>query len=584
MLVGLCLSSFSFFAVAASPTATIEMMHSYDRYVSGGSYPVLFKITIEEGWGIHGPHEGEEGLIPTRLSFDPSSELTIVSVVFPQPQKQAYDYTSEAIEVYTKEVWVKASLLIHDSPSALDTVLSGRFSYQACSTHLCRPPETVSIVAPIAIVPAGVSATRVNQALFAFEDETPDSNRLPPGPTATSGFWYTLMGLFIAGLALNLTPCIYPLIPITVSYFGGRSADQQQNKWFHAVLYTTGLSITNSILGVVAALTGGLVGATLQHPIVLIFISSVMIGLSLSFFGVWEFRVPHVFTRAASSNYQGYFGTFFMGLTLGIVAAPCVGPFIIGLLAWVSRIGDPLIGFFYFFVLSIGMALPLCLLALFSGALHRLPKSGDWMIWIRKIMGWILVAMAAYIVKPIIADTTVKEGLFCSILIAAGLHLGFLERSTARSARFLALKRTVGILFCLAGVFSLIYPGRPAIGVSWRSYSPETVVEAKNANRPVLLDFYADWCLPCKELDHGVFADSRVVELSNSFLPLRLDLTRRQPHQDQLLRKYNVRGVPAVLFIDSEGHEKRELRVESYVEADEFLHLMKRALREDAKE
>ena len=205
---------------------------------------------------------------------------------------------------------------------------------------------------------------------------------------------WTLLGIFAGGIALNLTPCVYPMIPITVSYFGGRAtsdaAHGKSRLVAHGLCYLLGLSFTNSVLGVIAALTGSLMGAVLQHPAVLIAVAAVLIVFATSLFGLWELRLPGGLTQAAAKSYSGYFGSLFMGLTLGVVAAPCIGPFVLGLLTWVASMGSPWLGFIVFFTLSIGLGLPLFILALFSGQLQRLPRSGGWMLWVRKLMGWVL--------------------------------------------------------------------------------------------------------------------------------------------------------------------------------------------------
>ncbi len=163
---------------------------------------------------------------------------------------------------------------------------------------------------------------------------------------------WTLMGIFAGGIALNLTPCVYPLIPITVSYFGGQSRQSQVKLAIHAACYIAGLSFTNSVLGVFAAMTGGLLGALLQNPLVLSLVALVLVFFATSLFGLWELRLPYSLTQAASKTYAGYFGSVFMGLTLGVVASACIGPFILGLLTWVASMGNPLIGFIIFFVLE----------------------------------------------------------------------------------------------------------------------------------------------------------------------------------------------------------------------------------------
>ena len=206
---------------------------------------------------------------------------------------------------------------------------------------------------------------------------------------------WTLLGIFAGGIALNLTPCVYPLIPITVSYFGGRSGRGVGRLLIHAGGYIGGLAFTNSLLGVVAAMTGGLMGVMLQNPAVLVLVAAILLFFASSLFGFWELRLPVSLTQAASKSYTGYFGSLFMGVTLGIVAAPCIGPFVLGLLTWVASMGNPYLGFIIFFTLSLGLGLPLFFLAMFSGQIAKLPRSGEWMLWVRKLMGWVLVGMAA---------------------------------------------------------------------------------------------------------------------------------------------------------------------------------------------
>ncbi len=144
---------------------------------------------------------------------------------------------------------------------------------------------------------------------------------------------------------MNLTPCVYPLIPITVSYFGGRNTQGKSGLMGHGICYIGGLTLTNSMLGVMAALTRGLIGELLQSPLVLMAIAAVLTAFAISLFGFWELRLPFWLTRAASKSYTGFFGSFFMGITLGVVAAPCIGPFVLGLLTWVAALGDPLTRF-----------------------------------------------------------------------------------------------------------------------------------------------------------------------------------------------------------------------------------------------
>ena len=385
----------------------------------------------------------------------------------------------------------------------------------------------------------------------------------------------TLVGIFFGGMALNLTPCVYPLIPITVSYFGGRSGQGKGRLLGHGLCYVGGLAMTNSSLGVAAAMTGGLMGAMLQNPWVLATVAGVLLVFASSLMGFWEMRLPTGLTRMATKNYAGYFGTFFMGMTLGVVAAPCIGPFVLGLLTWVASTGNPVFGFTVFFTLSVGLGLPLFVLAMFSGRLEKLPRSGEWMNWVRRAMGWVLIGMAAYFIRPLLPK--VGAVIVTSLIaLAAGIHLGWIDRTTAAFKAFKWIKTGVGVAAVAMAVFltaSFLLRGP---GVAWQAYSPELVRQAAAANRPVIIDFYATWCTPCRELDEITFHDSQVVQLSQQVTMIKIDLSRGDnPVEQALLQEYGVKGVPTIVFLDGAGHERHDLRLVEFMEPRRFVLQMR---------
>lgn len=397
-----------------------------------------------------------------------------------------------------------------------------------------------------------------------------------PGPLYGWAMLWTLLGIFAGGMALNLTPCVYPLIPITVSYFGGRSEGGQGRLVINGLCYLAGLAVTNSVLGVVAALTGGLMGAMLQNPLVLGLVAAVLVFFASSLFGFWELRLPQGLTRMAAKSYSGYLGSIFMGLTLGLVAAPCLGPFVLGLLTWVASMGSPWLGFIIFFTLSLGLGTPLFVLALFSGRIEQLPRSGEWMLWVKKLMGWILTGMAVFFIRPLLPDV-MEVILLVGVSLAAGLHLGWFDR-TATSSRVFSWFKTAsgmtGLAFAtfLLGSWIMLGPG-----VTWQPYSEHSITEAQKASKPVIIDFYATWCTPCRELEIITFHNPEVVKEAEGFVMIKVDVTHKgNPLHEHLLDQYRVKGVPTVVFLDEQGREHPDLRLVDYLPPEQFLLRMAR--------
>ena len=375
----LCLIVFTLFTTLFPWTqpdaATVQVtpVHSQERYAAGKEYPIALRLTIQQPWSIHAAEAGKEQLIPTAIHFEDMPGLSIGAVRFPPAEQLKFSYASDRVEVYSGDVLVTASLRISENRPTGETTLRGKISYQACSTTLCLPPEEVTFPVQVAVAPSGTADTPINREIFDAGIRQLSARDLPVNKGPEGALWLTLIGLFFGGLALNLTPCIYPLIPITVSFFTGRAKRKTGTVIAHAALYMVGLALTNAALGVSAALSGAMLGSALQSPVVLLFVVVILLLLASSFFGFWELRVPTGLATFASRDFGGAVGSLFMGLTLGIVAAPCIGPFLLGLLTYVGQKGDPFLGFICFFVLSLGLGLPLAVLALFSGAISRTP-------------------------------------------------------------------------------------------------------------------------------------------------------------------------------------------------------------------
>jgi len=248
---------------------------------------------------------------------------------------------------------------------------------------------------------------------------------------------------------------------------------------------------------------------------------------------------------------------------------------VLGLLTWVASLGSPTLGFLVFFTLSLGQGLPLFILAMFSGSLEKLPRSGEWMLWVRKLMGWVLIAMAAYFIRPLLSPTG-EVILLALIALAAGVHLGWLDKTAGSFRAFGWLKTAAALTGPVVAALLLGSWAFTGPGVAWQPYSEGLVSEARKAQKPVLIDFSAAWCTPCRELDEITFHHPDIVKLADKdFVMVKVDLTRKTaPSIQYLLDQYGVKGVPTVVFLDRQGRERADLRLVDYLPPDQFLARM----------
>jgi thiol:disulfide interchange protein DsbD len=563
----------------AQPGGNVRPVHlmsyqSFDKVYPGSEFKIAVKVMVDRGWHINSDKPKEDFLIPSQFSID-TSNFKLSKVVYPEAHDLKLEISETPLSVWESEVYVAALVKAPENLKAGRYLLPVNLDYQACNNITCMPPNRASDTLDIEIADKQSVVNQINSDIFDklnIESTAQSVSQNKAGDSVSSllesnGLIIGLFFVFLGGLALNLTPCVYPLIPITIGFFGGQSEGKTSRLVGMGLLFVAGMAVTYSVIGVVTALTGSVFGALLQNPVVIILIALIFIVLSLSMFGVYEFKLPDSWVAKAGGAKGGMYGAFFMGLTMGIVAAPCIGPFVLGLVTYTAAKADPFFGFLLFFVLAVGLGTPYLFLAIFSGKIKKLPRAGEWMDAVKHIFGLILIGMAIYFLLPLLPKA-VTPYLLPGFMVVSAVYLLFFDKNANSVRGFRIFKVVFSILLVIVAVYWLIPSERQSI--EWQPYS-ETAVS--DTQKPIIIDFYADWCIPCKELDAMTFSDPKVIQISKKFNAFKADMTKSLSDEVSTLRnKYKIVGVPTVLIINSKRQEVQ--RITGFVNSDEFLKII----------
>jgi thioredoxin:protein disulfide reductase len=396
--------------------------------------------------------------------------------------------------------------------------------------------------------------------------------------TAHPGVLFALGG----GLLAGFSPCVYPMIPITLAIFGVKAGTTRVRALTLASVYVFGIAVMFGVLGTACALTGMKFGAYLGSPWVVVPLAVFFATMGVSMFGAFEIALPAgLQARLSRVGGRGFGGAFLMGLVGGIIAAPCTAPPLLALLAAVTKDRDPVWGFITLATYGVGVGLPLWLLAAFSAAM---PRPGVWMDWIKSVFGIVLFVAALYYLKnviPALANFTSPTPRFVfgmAAMIVAGVALG------AVHARFYAgvgekLRKGLGVALVTVGLFgSINYILTPKIELAWLSDERAALADARAAGRPLLVDFSANWCNPCKELEVQVFSRPEIAEVMNRFTLLRVDVTRQTEAGDDLQNRYDAGTLPSVRIVSAEGKVLAKIVDGELVHPDRFREKLVAAL------
>ena len=438
--------------------------------------------------------------------------------------------------------------------------------------------------------------------------ELPEQDRVATA-LMSGNRWLVILSLFGAGLLLTFTPCVLPMVPILTSIIVGRGADpgsgaaSTRRAFVLSLVYVLAMALTYTVAGVLAGLFGANLAAAFQDPWIVSAFAGVFVLLALSMFGFYDLQIPASWQArlaALSHRQRGgtYAGVAVMGALSALIVGPCVAAPLAGVLIYIGRTGDPVLGGVALFALGMGMGVPLIVAGASAGKL--LPKAGAWMNAVKAVFGVMLLAVAIYLLERVVPEA-VALLLWAALFIVCAIYMGALDSLTPESGGWRRLWKGAGLVVLVYGVLVMIGVAggggdlfRPLKGVAWvagaggeRELEFRSVkgIDGLNAElgpavargQVAMVDYYADWCVSCKEMERFTFSDRSVQTALADVLLLQTDVTANDALDQALLAEYGLFGPPAILFFGPDGRERRELRVVGFMNAGDFRRVVERA-------
>lgn len=549
-----------------------------------------------------------------------NSEPAVITDIHFPASKTLFDSLIGEYQAYEGQLIVPVTL---DPHGAHAVTLHVR--YQGCSsTGFCYPPVVQAVKLDLSNIGSKGKTEEIFEQAFTIPSTTPPAETNTNAETVVSeqdaitgllnnqSMGWALLAFFGFGLLLTFTPCVLPMVPILSSIIVGQKNITTARAFRLSLVYVLFMAFTYAVAGIFAGLAGTTVQAYLQSPAVIIGFSIIFVALALSMFGFYEIRLPHrVHQHLLQLNQKQRGGTYIsvaiMGVLSAIVVSPCVTAPLVGALAYISTTGDATLGGLALFSLAMGMGVPLLIIGTFEGRL--LPKSGEWMNTVKHIFGVLLLALAIWTLERIIPGPVILL-LWAALLIVTAVYMGLFEsvqKTTLIKAGVAPLWKGLGLMMVIYAIILIIgaslgnnNPLQPLAGLNFsRPGSGENatlarqptftviksfddferaVFSANAAGKPVLLDFYADWCVSCIRMERHTFTDADVQALLSNIVLLKADVTAYDAIDRALMRKFDVYAPPAILFFDKEGREHRQYRLVGEMGPEKFYHHASRAL------
>ncbi|SIO93664.1 protein-disulfide reductase DsbD [Vibrio spartinae] len=519
-----------------------------------------------------------------KLNFAPQ-QVRIVSTHMRQGESHHDEFFGD-VNIYTTPLQITLELADAGKNAEIQV------SYQGCAAQgFCYPPEVRSVpIAPLPTVTLDTENSASNGIASPSNQPLPKQSVQPPqaeqnrlADALGENLWTVMLFLFL-GIGLAFTPCVFPMYPIVTSIVLGQNNLNKKQAFGLAVIYVQGMALTYTLLGLVVASAGLQFQAALQSPTILIAFSLLFILLSLSMFGLYTIQMPATLQTVLNNLSQQQsggrqFGVFIMGAISGLICSPCTTAPLSGALLYVAQTGDLMLGGIALYLLGLGMGVPLIIIAVFGQ--RFLPKSGPWMEKIKTLFGFILLAAPIFLLERIIPELW-SVSLWA--LLGVSLFLWILLTSLRSAAS--QFRKTLLLVLSLAGVgLSLtpvaLYSGiftSPAHAESLSFVQVQNVDElaqqlalAKANQQPVMIDFYADWCVACKEFEKYTFSDHTVQQKLANYRLIQADVTANNAQNKALLNHLGVLGLPTLSFWNSTGTRVPQARITGFMDADEFL-------------
>ncbi|MDC6466778.1 protein-disulfide reductase DsbD [Methylophilaceae bacterium] len=437
-----------------------------------------------------------------------------------------------------------------------------KIDYQGCSEKgLCYPPSTHIINVE------GQSNINYLSETDSFVETLNDRN-----------FLIILISFFLAGLLLSLTPCVLPMVPILSSIVISSNKN-------HAIRYTlsyvAGVSATYIIFGIVASITGSFLSSSLQNIYFLLFNGFLFLIFALAMFDIFHFNISEnnfLSNLLNKINKKNIIHIFFLGLFSALILSPCVAPPLAAAILYISQANDILLGGLSLFIMSIGMSVPLLLIG-FS-ANRFLPKPGIWMVKVKKLIGFVLIGMSIYIIRPLLDEVVFYLLLNTLLTITIFYYLFFTENKIAIFKIVLILGLLISFLFNIFHTknyikkdMGLTLDNKPEF-IAINSLDQLNNIIASNKEKPIMLDFYADWCVACLEFEKFTFTDKEVSALMQQYILLKADVTENNQNHKALMKRFNIFGPPAILFFNNSGDEVKQIRTIGFKNPKDFKKIL----------